>query len=127
MVLVPLFNNVGQGHRPVEYVLCYAAWPGRTCFPESDPCRYWLFVLRIKPVKHVFADDAAALLLDMGLFERFNAEFPKVVRYSGNQRALVNELRHPIEQFMLFFHVVCLKHGAGKHKLPAKAQSFGFD
>ena len=80
-----------------------------------------------KSIKHVLADDTTALLLHMGVLERFNTDFPKIVRHSGNQRAVINERRYPIQQLMLFFDVVRLKHRTRKHELPAEAQGFEFD
>jgi len=63
----------------------------------------------------------------MGFLKRFNTDFPEIVHHSGNQSAIINELRHSIQQFMLFFDVVRLKHRARKHELPAEGQVIGKD
>ena len=80
----------------------------------------------MKTVEDILADDTTALLQRMGSLERFGTDFPEIPGYSGNQRAVIDELRHPIQQFVLFFDVVCLKHRARKHELPAEGQGFRF-
>jgi hypothetical protein len=63
-----------------------------------DP-RFELGLLSKKPIKYILTDDPATFLLRMGLLKRFNTDFPEIVRHSGNQRAGINELRHPVQQF----------------------------